>query len=90
MNTHPALFRLKLPNGQTVGPRTLKALWGTACESSDVSVGRRMEHGDASQVDSYLLCGAPGLLRGTAVEERLRTALERAGLLGVLVRLGHD
>jgi hypothetical protein len=79
MSHQIALFTFTLGTGQSIGPAALQELWRRACESPDVSVGRR-EPGYRDDRPVYTLFAPTHLGDLAAVELRMRELLDRRGL----------
>lgn len=82
-----AIFRFTLGNGQSIGPAALQSMWVRACQSPDVTVGRKSS-GYADQGRAiYSLYAPPGLGNISQVEQRLRQLFDESGLRASLVSM---
>ncbi len=79
MSHQVALFTFTLGTGQSIGPSSLQELWRRACQSPDVSVGRR-EPGHRDDRPIYTLFAPTSLGDLPAVELRIRELLDHRGL----------
>ncbi len=87
MDKHVPLFKLRLVNGQSIGPKPLHNLWARACSSDNVSVSRQSARFGANQQTSYLLQGPANTADLLAIERRLRELVENSKLLGSISAL---
>lgn len=78
-----AIFRFTLGPHQSIGPARLHALWATACQSPEVSVGRALAGGR----HTYSLYASQHLANLQLVEQRLRQLLDDAKLHASLMVL---
>ncbi|MBB6064107.1 hypothetical protein [Pseudoxanthomonas broegbernensis] len=74
-----ALFTFTLRSGGSIGPAALREIWKRASGTDDVSVGRKVLHGNEGK-PVYTLYASQGLADLRAVEMRLRGLLEAAHL----------
>lgn len=71
------IFRLRLRNGASIGPTTLKRVWSTAAGSSDVGVSRETRRfGSARIPHVYVMSGPPHIGDLKSIETRLQTLLQ--------------
>lgn len=66
------LFRLTLGPRQSIGPARLQALWASACQTPDVSVGRT----STDERPTYSLYASQQLANLQDVERRMRRLLD--------------
>jgi hypothetical protein len=70
---------LRLRNGGSIGPLTLKHIWATAAASSDVTVSRQESRPGAVQSPNvYVMSGSARTADLGAVEMRLRNLLQQS------------
>ena len=81
-----AIFRFTLGQGQSIGPTQLQALWATACQTPQVSVGRAPGV-RGSDRPTYSLYASQQLENLPHVEQRLRQLLDQCKLRASLVSL---
>lgn len=81
MKHHIAIYRLILSPSQTIGPTQLQALWASACQTPDVSVGRTLTGGRPT----YSLYATQRLENLPMVERRLRELLDSSKLRASLI-----
>jgi len=73
------IFRLRLRNGASIGPATLKRLWSIAAASDEIAVSREaIRLGDTRGVHAYVVSGPSHLANLTSVETELRRLLQEA------------
>lgn len=89
MDKHVPLFKLRLVNGQSIGPSSLRHLWSRACHSDNVSVSRQHERMGTQRQSSYLLHGPANMADLHAIEARLRVLVDDSKLLGSISALHH-
>jgi len=89
VDKHVPLFKLRLVNGQSIGPLPLRNLWSRACHSDNVSVSRQMERLGTKGQTSYLLHGPANMADLNSVEARLRVLVDDSKLLGSISALHH-
>jgi len=74
-----ALFTFTLSGDGSIGPDALREIWKRASESNNVSVGRKLLHGNQDR-PVYTLYAPQGLADLRGVEMRLRRLLEATHL----------
>jgi hypothetical protein len=82
MKQQIAIFRFTLAPHQSIGPTQLQALWATACQTPQVSVGRTAESRPV-----YSLYASQRLENLPQVEARLRQLLDDRKLHASLIAL---
>ena len=82
-----AMFKFTLGKDQSIGPTALLALWGRACQTSQVSVGRQPPSFGGDGRTTYALYAPQRLEDLTQVESRLRTLLEQSNLRATVIAL---
>ena len=78
------IFRLRLLNGGSIGPASLKRLWALAAQSDDIGVARD-GHGPAGS-SSYIVSATSAPSDVASVETRLRRLLQET-LLAAHIQL---
>lgn len=91
MSEYVAMFRFRLSNGLTIGPKTLRRLWSMACCSNNVSVTRMISgpgYGDQGHVYSLWAVSSVRDLRWveTEMERLLRSCMPTATIKLVCLR----
>lgn len=81
-----ALFTFTLNGGGSIGPTPLRDMWRRASGTSEVSVGRKLLHGN-QQRPVYTLYAPQNLADLRGVEMRLRKLFEAAHLNASVVPL---
>jgi hypothetical protein len=87
MKHQVAIFRFTLGNGQSISPTALQSIWVRACQSPDVSVGRKAGGYPDNNRPIYSLYAQPGLEDLSQVERRLRRLFDETGLRASLVSM---
>ena len=82
-----AIFRFTLGNGQSISPTALQSMWVRACQTPDVSVGRKAGGYPDQSRPIYSLYAPPGLDNLALVERRLRQLFDESGLRASLVTM---
>jgi hypothetical protein len=72
------IFRLKLRNGASIGPSTLKRIWSLAAMSNEVVVSRdQVRDGPASRHNAYVVSCLVPIGELTSIESTLRRLLQQ-------------
>lgn len=86
MSHQVEIFRFTLGLGQSIGPAQLQALWTRACQTPQVSVGRR-PGAYGSDKPAYSLYARSDIADVPLIEQRLRQLLELSQLRASLIAL---